>query len=55
MLEEYCIILDSLTLFCDNTSAINISKNPIQHSRAKYIDIRYHFIKELVENKTVVL
>ena len=41
--------------YCDNTSAINISKNPVQHSRTKHIDIQHHFIRELVENKTVVI
>ncbi|XP_024017331.1 uncharacterized protein LOC112090391, partial [Morus notabilis] len=55
MLEDYGIIQDVLTVFCDNTSAINISKNPVQHSRTKHINIRHHFIRELVENKTVVL
>jgi len=29
---------------CDNTSAINLSKNPIQHSRTNHIDIRHHFL-----------
>ena len=44
-----------MTLFCDNLSAINISKNPIQHSRTKHIDIRHHFIRELVEDKAISL
>nr|GEW41391.1 retrovirus-related Pol polyprotein from transposon TNT 1-94 [Tanacetum cinerariifolium] len=33
-------------IFCDNTSAIAISNNPVHHSRTKHIDIRYHFIKD---------
>jgi len=44
MLEEYDVKQGVLTLYCDNLSAINISKNPIQHSRTKHIDICYHFI-----------
>ena len=55
MLEDYGIVLNCLILYCDNTSAINISKNPVQHSRTKHIDIHHYFNKELVENKTVVL
>ena len=55
MLKDYEFDLDTLTIFCDNTSAINISKNPVQHSTTKHIDIRHHFIRELVENKTLVL
>ena len=39
----------------DNTSAINLSKNPIQHSKSKHIEIRYHFIRDLVEDKVVCL
>jgi len=34
---------------CDNTSAINISKNPCQHKRTKHIDIRHHFLRDNVE------
>lgn len=55
MLEDYGIDQDTLTVFCDNTSAINISKNPVQHSRTKHIDIRHHFIRDLVEDKIVSL
>ena len=44
-----------MTIFCDNTSAINISKNPVQHSRTKHIDIRHHFIRELVEDGVISL
>ncbi|GJS85528.1 hypothetical protein Tco_0752069 [Tanacetum coccineum] len=38
---------------CDSKSAIAISCNPIQHSKTKHIDIRYHFIKEHVKKGTV--
>ena len=55
MLEEYDVQQNVLTLYCDNLSAINISKNPIQHSRTKHIDIRHHFIRDLVEDKIVTL
>ena len=44
-----------MCVFCDNTSAINLSKNPIQHSKSKHIKIRYHFIQDLVEDKVVCL
>ncbi|GKA12158.1 hypothetical protein Tco_0691704 [Tanacetum coccineum] len=42
-------------MYCDSKSAIAISCNPVQHSRTKHIDIRYHFIKEHVEKGTVKL
>jgi hypothetical protein len=55
MLTEYNVTQDVMTLYCDNLSAINISKNPIQHNRTKRIDIRHHFIRELVEDKIIAL
>jgi len=33
----------------DNTSAINLTKNPIQHSKTKHIEIRHHFIRDHVQ------
>ena len=55
MLIDYGIVLDSFSMFCDNTSAINISKNPIQHSITKHIDIRHYFIRDLVESNVLIL
>ena len=55
LLHDYGICQERLTIFCDNTSAINISKNPIQHSRTKRIEIRHHFIRELVEDGILTL
>ena len=55
LLHNYRIPQDTMCVFCDNTSAINLSKNLVQYSRSKYIEIRYHFIWDLVEDKVVFL
>jgi len=55
MLTEYNITQNTMILYCDNLSAINISKNPIQHSRTKHIDLRHHYIRELVEDNVIQL
>ena len=39
LLHDYGICQEHVTVYCDNTSAINISKNPVQHSRTKHIEI----------------
>lgn len=38
---------------CDNSSAINISKNIVMHSRTKHLTIKYHFVREKVAEKEV--
>ncbi|KAL1204470.1 Retrovirus-related Pol polyprotein from transposon RE1 [Cardamine amara subsp. amara] len=55
MAADYGMTSNSILIYCDNESAINIAKNPVQHSRTKHIDIRHHFIRELVEEKLIVV
>jgi hypothetical protein len=44
-----------IPIYYDNTSAINISKNPVMHSKMKHIPIKYHFLQEqVVENNNRV-
>jgi hypothetical protein len=47
-LADYGMSYSKVPIFCDNTSAIAISQNPVLHSRTKHIDIRYHFIRDHV-------
>ncbi|GKB19681.1 retrovirus-related pol polyprotein from transposon TNT 1-94, partial [Tanacetum coccineum] len=48
-LTDYGFHFDKIPMYCDSNAAIAISCNPVQHSRTKHIDVRYHFIKEQVE------
>jgi hypothetical protein len=40
---------------CDNQSAISVAENPAMHDKAKHIALKYHYIRDLVENNTVTL
>ena len=40
-------------LFCDNKSAISMSKNSVFHSRTKHINLKHHYIREAVEDEEV--
>jgi len=44
-----------ISILCDNTSAISISKNPVMHSKTKHIPIKYHFLREQVIEQKVKL
>jgi hypothetical protein len=44
-LRDYGYKLSKVPLLCDNESAIHMADNPVEHSRTKYIDIQYHFLR----------
>ncbi|GJV24085.1 retrovirus-related pol polyprotein from transposon TNT 1-94 [Tanacetum coccineum] len=54
-LTNYGFQFNKIPLYCDNKSTIALCCNNVQHSRAKHIDVRYHFIKEQVKNGIVEL
>jgi hypothetical protein len=50
-LEDYQINDNRISIFCDNTDVICLSKNPILHSRSKHIEIKHHFIRDYVQKR----
>nr|GEW65666.1 ribonuclease H-like domain-containing protein [Tanacetum cinerariifolium] len=54
-LTDYGFYFDKIHMYCDLKAARAILYNPVQHSRTKHIDVRYHFIKEQVEKGIVEL
>ncbi|GKC58733.1 hypothetical protein Tco_1086331 [Tanacetum coccineum] len=54
-LTDYGLGFNKIPTYCDNKSAIALSCNNVQHSRSKHINIRFHFIKEHVENGVIEL
>ncbi|GJR85624.1 retrovirus-related pol polyprotein from transposon TNT 1-94, partial [Tanacetum coccineum] len=54
-LTDYGYGFNKIPMYCDNKSAIALCCNNVQHSRSKHIDIRFHFIKEHVENGVIKL
>ncbi|GJY87596.1 retrovirus-related pol polyprotein from transposon TNT 1-94 [Tanacetum coccineum] len=52
-LIDYGIRLDDVPIMCDNKGAIDLSKNPVQHSRTKHIEIRHHFLRDNVQKGNI--
>jgi hypothetical protein len=53
LLKELNRGLTEIKMMCDNKSTICLSKNHEFHSRSKHIDIKYHFIKKKISDKTI--
>jgi len=46
---DYDVKLEKVPLYCDNTSAINLTKSPVQHSKTKHVEIGHHFIRDHIQ------
>ncbi|GJS62986.1 retrotransposon protein, putative, ty1-copia subclass, partial [Tanacetum coccineum] len=53
LLRELGVELNKVAVNCDNQGAIHLSRNHVFHERTKHINVRYHFIREVLEAKTV--
>lgn len=45
----------SVKVFCDNTSTIKLTRNPVFHGRSKHINVRFHFLRELTNDGTLIM
>nr|GEZ56816.1 copia protein [Tanacetum cinerariifolium] len=52
-LIDYDIRLNDIPIMCDIKGAIDLSKNPVQHSRTKHIEIRHHFLRDNVQKGNI--
>ncbi|GJV12326.1 hypothetical protein Tco_1353867 [Tanacetum coccineum] len=52
-LIDYGVRLDDIPIMCDNKGAIDLSKNLVQHSRTKHIEIRHHFLRDNVQKGNI--
>ena len=53
--DEIGVEYETPQIFCDSSSAINWSKDPIQHQRTKHVEIDYYYIREIVAAEKVHL
>jgi hypothetical protein len=45
--------MDPTTIHCDNQSCVKLSENLVFHDRSKHIEIKYHYIRDMVQRNTV--
>ena len=49
------LVQGAIRIDCDSQSAIFLAKNPAYYSKAKHIDVQYHFVRDMIEDKKVLL
>jgi hypothetical protein len=54
-LLDYGVILEKVSLLCDNESTVKLANNLVQHSRTKHIDIHHHFLRDHVAKNDISL
>jgi hypothetical protein len=52
-MRDYGYEFLSTPIFVDNEAAISITKNPVQHTKSKHIDVKYHFIRDCYDKKLI--
>ncbi|KAK9706833.1 hypothetical protein RND81_07G154900 [Saponaria officinalis] len=54
-LRELGLKQNEFVVFCDSQSALDLSKNTMYHARTKHIDVRYHWLRDVIEDKQLKL
>ena len=49
------LVQRAIRIDCDSQSSIFLAKNPAYHSKTKHIDVQYHFVRDMIEDKKVLL
>src|SRR5271168_315446 len=49
------LVQGAIRIDCDSQSAIFLAKNPAYLSKTKHIDVQYHFVRDMIEDKKVLL
>ena len=55
LLDDIGIFQEHMDVYCDSQSAICLAKDQVHHSCTKHIDVRYHFVREIVDEGDILL
>ncbi|KAM7469095.1 hypothetical protein LguiA_007278 [Lonicera macranthoides] len=55
LIGDLGMVQENVDVYCDSQSAIHLAKNQVHHGRTKHIDVRFHFIREIIESGEVIL
>ena len=55
LLDEFGVGKKKISIYYDSQGAICLEKNPVFHVRTKHIDVRYHFVREIISEAKILL
>ncbi|KAM2004372.1 hypothetical protein ACFX15_027830 [Malus domestica] len=55
LLDDLGVQQDHVDVHCDSQSAIHLAKNQVHHARTKHIDVRFHFVREIIDEGDILL
>ena len=55
LLEDLRVVQKQVNVYCYSQSAIHLAKNQDFHARTKHIDVRYHFVREIIKGEKILL
>jgi len=55
MIGELRITQECVKIHCDSQSNIHLANHQVYHARTKHIDIRFHFVRDMIESKEIVV
>ena len=54
LLENLGLTQEHINLYCNSQSAIHLTKNQVYHAHTKHIDVRFHFVREIIDEGKIL-
>ncbi|CAL9028549.1 unnamed protein product, partial [Prunus brigantina] len=55
LIDDLGVPQDHMDVYCDSHSAIHVAKNQVHYARMKHSDVRFHFVREIVDEGDILL
>ena len=55
LLKSLGVVQEHINVYCDSQNAIHLTKNQVYHARMKHIDVRFHFVRKIIDEGKILL
>ena len=53
--NSFDLQFDATCIYCNNQTCVKLSENPVFHDKSKHIEVKYHYIRDMVQRGQVKL